>query len=77
MMFDLNFFWILLGVVGVGSLFLGIYVRWDNLPESKMATLDPERLAEDLIKDESLTEEERGYMKEVAVLALTHRHLIC
>ena len=77
MNFDLNLFWLLLGVIGALSILLGIYVRWDNLPESKLATLDPDRLARDLVEDESLTEEERGYMKEVAALELTHRHLIC
>lgn len=77
MLNDLSFFWILLGVVGIGSIFLGIYVRWDTLPESKLATLDPDRLARDLIEDDSLSEEERGYMKEVAALDLTRRHLIC
>jgi hypothetical protein len=70
-------YWILLITVGVFSIALGIYVKWDNLPESKLATLDPERLARELIEDESLTEEERAYMKEVAALELTRRHLIC
>ncbi|MBT3990207.1 MAG: hypothetical protein HON14_05970 [Rhodospirillaceae bacterium] len=77
MSFDISIYWVLLGAVGVFSLLLGIYVKWDNLPESKLATLDPERLAFDLINDDSLTEQERDFMKEVAALELTHRHLIC
>ncbi len=70
-------YWILLICVAIFSIALGIYVRWDNLPESRLATLDPDRLAYDLINDESLTGEERDYMKEVAALDLTRRHLIC
>tara|TARA_B100000315_G_scaffold145541_1_gene134468 strand:+ start:7552 stop:7785 length:234 start_codon:yes stop_codon:yes gene_type:complete len=77
MEFELNFFWLLIDLVTVFSLILGIYLRWDKLPESKMATLDPDRLARDLIDDTELTEEERGFMKEVAALELTRRHLIC
>lgn len=77
MIFGLNIFWLLLVVVGLFSLALGRYLKWDNLPESKMATLDPDRLADELINDESLTEQERAYMKEVATLELTRRHLVC
>jgi hypothetical protein len=77
MLGDLNIYWLLLSVVSVLSVALGIYIRWDNLPESKLATLDPDRLVHDLINDESLTEQEREFMKEVAALELTWRHLIC
>ncbi len=77
MVFSLNIFWLLLILVGVFSVLLGRYIHWDNLPESKLATLDPDQLAHDLLHDRSLTEEERDYMKEVAVLDLTRRHLIC
>jgi hypothetical protein len=77
MLSDLNIYWLLLTVVAVLSVALGIYIRWDNLPESRLATLDSDRLALDLINDESLTEQEREFMKEVAALELTRRHLIC
>jgi hypothetical protein len=77
MAFELNIFWLLIGVVSVLAVLLGVYLHWDNLPESKLATLDPDQLARDLINDPELSEEERGYMKEVAALDLTRRHLIC
>jgi len=77
MLFELNIFWLLIAVVAMFSVVIGIFLRWDNLPESKLATLDPDQLARDLINDPELSEEERGYMKEVAALELTRRHLIC
>ena len=77
MLFELNIFWLLIGVVSILAVLLGVYLQWDNLPESKLATLDPDQLARDLINDPALSEEERGYMKEVAALDLTRRHLIC
>ncbi len=77
MAFELNFFWVLIGAVGVLAVPLGVYLHWDNLPESKLATLDPDALARDLINDPDLSDEERIFMREVAVLNLTRRHLIC
>ena len=77
MLFELNFFWLLICFVTVISVLLGVYLRWDNLPESKLATLAPDQLARDLFNDPHLTREEREFMQEVAALELTRRHLIC
>ena len=77
MAFGIDIVFVFMAAVAVLSLIVGSLVDWDYQPGKERGTLDPDGIQAALLADETLSEEERQWMIEVASLELPRRHLIC
>ncbi len=72
---------VFLGVVIFLAAAIGWLTGWDTVsdgnPASARYCYDPERIQRELLEDQTLNNREREWMREVAVLELLRRHLVC
>ena len=65
------------GLAGVLAVLLGSALKWGALDNRRERLLDPDRLTQEMFCDPNLTDEERRYLHELAVLELPRRHICC
>ncbi len=68
---------IFFALAGLLSLLLGSALKWGALDNNRQRLLDPDRMTREMLTDPTLSDEERGYLQELAVLDLPRRHICC
>ena len=63
--------------VAVLALALGWAVDWGARDTGGRRLLDPSRLDWEMLNDPRLDETERAYVREMTVLEMTRRHIVC
>ena len=71
------FFLIFVGAVALLASVTAWLTSWDKGPLKARYSYNPEAIQKALMADETLTDEERAWMKEVEALELPRRHLVC
>jgi hypothetical protein len=76
-MFGIDPFLLMLAAVSFLTLAAGVLTRWDGLPESRPAVLDCRQITHGMLGEPGLSDRERAWLAELAVLELPRRHIVC
>ncbi len=71
------FIFAFMGVVLLIAVAISIAIKWDKRPTPARYRYDANAIQAEILADETLSDEERAYLEEVAVLELPRRHLVC
>ena len=66
-----------MGTVLLIAIAIGVAIKWDKRPTPARYRYDARAIQAEILADGTLSDEERAYLEEVAVLDLPRRHLVC
>ena len=76
-MIESHFFLLFLAGVGLIALGVGWLTNWDRRQTPARYRYNPAAIQAEILADDTLTDQERAWMKEVEALELPRRHLVC